>query len=170
VSNEIKIDLPSIVGKGYGSFWTTKKRYRVVKGGRSSKKSRTCGLWYPYNMMKYPLANTLVIRNTYNTHKDSTFAVLKWGIHRENVDHLWHIKESPLEMSYIPTGQKILFRGLDDPLKLTSITVDVGFLCWVWIEEAFEIVEESDFDMIDEAIRGELPDGLWKQLTLSFNP
>jgi phage terminase large subunit len=167
---EVNVYLPDIVGRGYGEFWRTKKRYRVVKGGRASKKSRTCGINFPYNIMKYPDSNLLVIRKTFNTHKDSTFAVLKWGIHRLKADHLWQAKESPLELIYKPTGQKILFRGLDDPLKLTSITVDKGVLCWVWIEEAFEIDDEDDFDMIDESVRGELPEGLWKQITLSYNP
>lgn len=69
------------------------------------------------------------------------------------------------------TGQKILFRGLDDPLKITSIMVTVGVLCWVWIEEAYEIMED-DFDKIEGSIRGLMPEGsgLWKQFTLTFNP
>ena len=71
---------------------------------------------------------------------------------------------------YKPTGQKILFRGFDDPLKLTSITVAHGVLCWVWIEEAFELESEDEFRVLDETIRGEMPNGLWKQLTLTFNP
>lgn len=165
-----RINLPDIVGSGYGSFWRCKKRYRVVKGGRASKKSRTCGLWYIYNMMKYPLANTVVVRNTYNTHKDSTFAVLKWAARQLQVEHLWAFKESPLEAIYKPTGQKILFRGFDDPLKITSITVDTGVLCWAWIEEAFEIDDEEEFRTFDESIRGEMPEGYFKQITLSYNP
>lgn len=103
--------------------------------------------------MKYPEANTLVIRKTYRTLKDSCFKELKWAIHRLQVDNWWEIKESPLEMKYKPTGQTIYFRGLDDPLKVTSITVEIGVLCWLWIEEAYEIMKESDFDMIDESIR-----------------
>jgi len=170
VANKIEIDLPSIVGKGYGSFWTTKKRYRVVKGGRGSKKSRTAGLWYIYNIMKHPLANALVVRKTFNTNKDSTFAVLKWAARRLGVYDLWHFTTIPLEGVYKPTGQKILFRGFDDPLKLTSIDVEVGALCWVWLEEAYEIDNEADFDTLDETIRGEMPEGLWKQLTLTYNP
>ena len=67
------------------------------------------------------------------------------------VDAFWEIKESPLEMTYKPTGQKIYFRGLDDPLKVTSITVDIGCLCWMWIEEAYEISSEDDFNMLDES-------------------
>lgn len=164
------LSLQSIVGKGYSEFWKYKGRYRVVKGSRASKKSKTTALWFISNMMKYPQANTLVIRKTFRTIKDSCFAELKWAIHRLQVDDFWEIKESPLEMTYKPTGQKIYFRGLDDPLKVTSITVDIGVLCWLWIEEAYEIMKESDFDVIDESIRGEVPDGLFKQITLTFNP
>lgn len=127
---------------------------------------------YITNMMKYPDANTLVVRKTYRTLKDSCFTELKWAIHRLGVDAFWDIKESPLEMTYKPTGQKIYFRGLDDPLKVTSITVDQGVLCWMWIEEAYEISSEDDFNMLDESIRGAIPEGsdLFKQITVTFNP
>ena len=145
--------LPEIVGRGYKTFWNFKGRYRVVKGSRASKKSKTTALWFITNMMKYKEANALVIRKTYRTLKDSCFTELKWAIHRLQVDEFWEIKESPLELKYKPTGQKIYFRGLDDPLKVTSISVDIGVLCWLWIEEAYEITKEADFDIIDESIR-----------------
>lgn len=171
-NDRIVLRLPDIVGKGYGTFWRYKGRYRAVKGSRASKKSKTAALWIIYNMMKYPDANTLVIRQTFRTLKDSCFTELKWAIHRLKVDHLWTVKENPLEITYNPTGQKIYFRGLDDPLKVTSITVDVGCLCWMWIEEAYEISDPAAFDMLDESIRGAVPEGsgLFKQITLTFNP
>lgn len=165
-----RIDLPEVVGKGYGAFWRYRGRYLVVKGSRASKKSKTTALRFIVNMMKYPEANLLVIRKTYRTLKDSCFTELKWAIHRLSVDAWWDIKESPLEMTYTPTGQKIYFRGLDDPLKVTSITVEIGVLCWAWLEEAYEVTKESDFDTLDESIRGEVPDGLFKQWTITFNP
>jgi phage terminase large subunit len=165
-----EIYLPDIIGKGYASFWHNKNRYRILKGGRGSKKSTTAALWYIYNTMKYPLANTVVVRKTFNTHKDSTFAQLKWAAKRLGVYDKWRFSVSPLECTYIKTGQKILFRGFDDPLKLTSITVDTGVLCWAWIEEAYEIDSVDDFDTFDETIRGEQPAGLWKQVTLTYNP
>ena len=169
-----KIYLPDYVGKGYKAFWNFKGRYRVCKGSRASKKSKTAALFYIYTMMKLAaiglLPNLLVVRKTYRTLKDSCFTELKWAVHRLGVDNLWQFKESPLEAEYLPTGQKIYFRGLDDPLKVTSITVDVGFLCWMWIEEAYEITSEADFDILDESIRGEVPEGLFKQITLTFNP
>ncbi len=162
--------LPDIVGKGYGTFWRFKGRYRVCKGSRASKKSKTTALNNITRLMEYPQANLLCVRKTYRTLKDSCFTELKWAIHRLGVDAWWDIKESPLEMTYKPTGQKILFRGLDDPLKVTSITVEVGVLCWLWIEEAYEISSEAAFDTLDESIRGEVPPGLFKQVTLTFNP
>lgn len=169
----MKINLPDVVGKGYASFWHFKGRYRVVKGSRASKKSKTAALWYIVNMVQYPAANMLVVRKTYRTLKDSCFSELKWAVHRLGLDAFWTFKESPLEATFTRkdgTQQKIFFRGLDDPLKVTSITVEQGCLCWMWIEEAYEIMNESDFDMLDESIRGEVPDGLFKQITFTFNP
>lgn len=165
-----RISLPEVVGKGYGTFWHFKGRYRVVKGSRASKKSKTMALWTIVNMMDYPQANMLVVRKTGRTLKDSCYTELKWAVHRLGVDRWWDFKLSPLEAVYKPTGQKIYFRGLDDPLKVTSITVDVGVLCWLWFEEAYEIMNENDFNVLDESIRGEVPPGLFKQITLTFNP
>lgn len=165
-----KVKLPELVGKGYKDFWNFKGRYRVCKGSRGSKKSKTTALFFIYSMMKYPGANLLVVRKVYRTLKDSCFTDLKWAINILGVQDYWSVKESPLEIIYIPTGQKILFRGLDDPLKVTSITVETGHLCWAWIEEAYEINKEQDFNMLDESIRGTVEEPLYKQITLTFNP
>lgn len=162
--------MPEIVGKGYRDFWNFKGRYRVCKGSRASKKSKTTALFFIYSIMKYPEANLLVVRKVFRTLKDSCFTDLKWAINRLQVQEYWDIKESPLEMIYKPTGQKILFRGLDDPMKITSITVEVGSLCWAWIEEAYEITKEIDFNMLDESIRGIVEEPLFKQITITFNP
>lgn len=166
----MKINIAQKIGKGYKTFWNYKGRYIACKGGRGSKKSTTQAQKVIYKMMQYPLANTLVIRKVFNTHKDSTWTQLKWATHNLGVSHLWHFSKSPLEATYIPTGQKILFRGLDDPMSITSITVEHGFLCWCWFEEAFQIMNEDDFNKVDMSIRGELPPGYYKQITLTFNP
>ena len=170
MTSPINVSLPSIVGGGYGTFWRWQGRYRVVKGSRASKKSATMALWCIVSMIKYPDANLLVVRKTYRTLKDSCFAQLKWAMRRLGVEQWFKCTESPLEITYRPTGQKILFRGLDDPLKVTSVTVDVGALCFLWIEEAYEVMSEDDFDRLDESIRGILPDGLYHQVTLTLNP
>jgi len=164
-----KIRLKEAVGKGYDEFWTFKGRYRVVKGGRASKKSRTAALWFISNMMKHPDANLLVIRKTYNALENSCFSELKWAIDRLQVGELWTMKTSPLEMSFV-NGGKIYFKGLSDSMKVTGITADKGKICWLWIDEAYEINDENDFNMLDESIRGKINPGLFKQTTLTFNP
>jgi len=158
-----------IIGGGYDDFWKFRGRYRAVKGGRASKKSRTAALWYIINMMSHPGANLLVVRKTFNTLRNSCFAELKWAIERLGVGKFWEISVSPLEMT-CHTGGKIFFKGLSDAYRLTSLTSDKGKLCWIWAEEAYEIEDEGDFDIIDESVRGAIPPGLFKQTTLTFNP
>lgn len=169
----VKFSLKKLVGKHYTRFWNFKGRYRVIKGSRASKKSKTTALNFITRLMEYPEANLLVVRKVEKTLRDSCCADLIWAIYRLGVQDLWDFPTKPtskLEITYKPTGQKILFRGLDDPLKVTSVSVEKGVLCWMWIEEAYEIMKESDFDMLDESIRGEVPEGLFKQITLTLNP
>ena len=160
------------VGGGYNDFWKFKGRYRVCKGSRASKKSKTTALWFAswLNKKGYEQANLIVFRKTYRTIKNSCFTDLKWALNRLGVIDDWEITLSPLEMRRKSTGQVILFRGLDDPLKVTSITVEHGFLCWAWLEEAYEVMNEDDFNILDESIRGECPAPLFKQWTITFNP
>ena len=164
------LSLREVVGGGYADFWRCKKGYRVCKGSRASKKSKTTALNFICRIVEHPQSNLLVVRKTFRTLKDSCFTELKWAVWRLGLGDWFSVKESPLEMTYLPTGQKILFRGLDDPMKVTSIAVEVGVLCWLWIEEAYEISSQADFDTLDESIRGRLPEGLFRQVTLTFNP
>ena len=165
------VSLKGLVGGGYDEFWNCQSRYRVLKGGKGSKKSTTTALNLIYRLLKYPQSNILVVRAVMNTHRDSTFAQLKWAQEKLNVSHLFKNTVSPLEMTYIPTGQKILFRGFDDVLKLASTTVEKGYLNFVWIEEAYEIESLSDFEKLDLSVpRGQISDSLFKQTTLTFNP
>lgn len=166
----MNVYLPSLVGKGYKDFWYFKGRYRVCKGSRASKKSKTTALNLIFRLMQYENSNLLVVRKTFATLKDSCFSELIWAINSLKVSHLWDIKLSPLEIIYIPTGQKIFFRGLDDPLKITSLTVTSGSLCWLWVEEAYEITSQEDFEILQESIRGKVDNNLFKQITITFNP
>lgn len=163
------IKLSDIIGKGYADFWHSTERYRVVKGSRASKKSTTCALFYIYSMIRNPQANLLVIRRYGKTLKNSCYSQLEWAIDRLGLSDDWKKTTSPMELIYKKTGQKILFYGLDDGQKITSMVVPKGVLCWVWIEEAFEI-KEDDFNKLDMSIRGYMPDGLFPQITLTFNP
>lgn len=166
----MKISLQEAVGKNYADFWNTKKRYRVCKGSRGSKKSKTTALNMIHRLYEYPESNGLCVRRYSNTLRDSVFSDLKWAIHKLGLDAYFECTVSPMQITRVSTGQKILFRGLDDGLKITSISVDKGYLCWVWIEETYEITNEDDFNKLDMSIRGQVPDGYFKQITMTFNP
>lgn len=166
----MRISLKELVGKNYNDFWSCKKRYRVCKGSRGSKKSKTAALDMIFRVMKYPLSNGLCVRRYSNTLRDSMYSDLKWAIHRLHLDVYFECTVSPMQIVRKATGQKILFRGLDDGLKITSISVDYGILCFIWIEEAFEITNEDDFNKLDMSVRGEVPEGYFKQITMTFNP
>ena len=133
----MQMKISSIIGKNYNKFWNYKGRYRVIKGGRGSKKSTTAALWYIYHLLKYPEANLLCVRRYFNSLKDSCYAELKRAAIRLGVEDKFTFNISPLEIIVKETGQKIIFRGFDNPDSITSITVSQGYLCWVWIEEAY---------------------------------
>ena len=166
-----KLSVTKTIGSGYNEFWHNKNFYRVVKGSRGSKKSKTTALNFIYRLMEYEWANLLVVRRFSNTNKQSTYTDLKWATNQLGVTHLFKFNDSLPEITYKPTGQKILFRGLDDPLKITSITVENGILCWAWFEEAYQIETFDKFSTVVESIRGSIDDSeFFKQITVTFNP
>ena len=167
------VQLSEVTAPVYKPFWRSPATYIVCKGSRASGKSKHAALWIISNMMRYPLANTLVVRKVGDTMRDSVCADLIWAIKRLKVEEYWDYpqkKSSALIIIYKPTGQKILFKGLDDSQKTTSVSVSTGVLCWMWLEEAFEVDDEKDFDTLDESIRGELPEGYFKRVLIIFNP
>lgn len=172
IDEDHAVSLRDLVGKGYDGFWQTRKFYRMVKGSKGSKKSKTTALWYIYHIMKYPDANLLVIKKTYRSLENSCFADLQWAIEKLGCWQYWRSSTSPLQLTYLPTGQTILFSGMDDPMKLASITVSHGYLCWVWFEEFSDITDQEAFTKIVMSIRGYIPPetGLFKQITGTFNP
>ena len=166
-----KLSITKTIGSGYNEFWHNKNFYRVVKGSRGSKKSKTTALNFIYRLMEHEWANLLVVRRFSNTNKQSTYTDLRWATNRLGVKHLFKFNDSLPEITYKPTGQKILFRGLDDPLKITSITVENGILCWAWFEEAYQIETFDKFSTVVESIRGSIDDSdFFKQITVTFNP
>lgn len=165
------ISLKERIGQGYNRFWNSKNFFRVVKGSRGSKKSKTIAYNMIYRLVRYKWSNILVIRRHSNTLRQSCYTELKWAIEQFGLTKDFKFNQTLPEITYKPTGQKILFRGMDDPLKITSIAVDTGILSFVWIEEAYEIESNSKLDTLTESIRGisEHADA-FRQVTISFNP
>lgn len=167
----IKVEMNSV----FKEFNRSRQRYRIAVGSAGSGKSVDIATDYILKLSdkKYKGANLLVVRQTETSHKDSTFAELCSAINRCGLDRLWSIRTSPsLYLENKVTGNSIIFRGFSDERareRVKSITVKHGKLCWIWCEEATEI-QESDVDILDDRLRGVLPENLYYQVTFSLNP
>lgn len=161
-----------MLSKAYLLPWYTTKMNVFIKGSKGSGKSYFAALWHIYNIMAQPHSSAMVVRKVGDTIADSCYQDLKRVIYDLGVENLWKCTMQPLKMVYIPTGQSIIFRGLDDPYKLASVTAPPGcYLCWVWFEEAFDITNYDDVLKIQASIRA-IPEwtGLKKRFTFTFNP
>lgn len=148
-----------------------RKRYVVMKGSAGSGKSVDTAQQYILRLMKDKGRNLVCVRKSDVTNRDSTFAELESAINRMSVGAAWRVTQNPLSFTCV-NGNKIIFRGVNDNKqreKLKSITFAQGKLTDVWIEEATELVQQ-DLEIIDDRLRGELPEGLFYQIKLTFNP
>lgn len=166
------LSMYELIGKGYTRGWwkNCKCRYRAFKGARNTKKSYDiCGIEIIDKILTDERRNVVVVRETFNTHRHSTFPRLLKLINQMGLREYFDIKNSEMTITYKPTGQVILFKGFDNPEKLTSIEVVYGYLTDVYVEEAFEIDDYEAWRVFDGSIRGMLPDGLFHQITFCFN-
>ena len=151
------------------------KRYIVMKGSAGSGKSVDTAQNYILRLMKDKGRNLVCIRKSDITNRDSTFAELTGAIYRmfgDKAERYWQINMSPLQLTCKANGNKIIFRGMNDDKqreKLKSITFQKGKLTDVWCEEATELTQ-ADLEIIDDRLRGTLPDGQFYQIRLTFNP
>ena len=99
-----------------------------LAGGRGSTKSSFVSIEIVLGIMKDPNANAVILRKIGNTLESSVFNQILWAIEKLGVSRYWQVKKSPLEMTYLPTGNKIIFRSSDDPMKLKSIKFPKKFI------------------------------------------
>ena len=160
--------------RNFAAVNRSRKRYIVMKGSAGSGKSVDTAQNYILRLMKDKGRNLLCVRKSDITNRDSTYAELTGAIYRifgQDAEKYWTIKQSPLMLTCC-NGNQIIFRGVNDEKqreKLKSITFQKGKLTDVWIEEATEITQ-SDFEIIDDRLRGELPDEQFYQIRMTFNP
>ncbi|MFC6178082.1 PBSX family phage terminase large subunit [Weissella sagaensis] len=163
--------LPEMVSGAYAPLFNSKMRYIAYKGSRGSGKSEATATKVIYDIVTKPYVNWLVLRRYANTNRQSTFTLLQKVANRMGVGNLFQFNGSLPEITYKPTGQKILFRGADKPLSITSISVETGNLCRLWVEESYQLELEEAFNTVDESMRGIIndPNGFY-QTVLTFNP
>lgn len=153
----------------------SRKRYIVMKGSAGSGKSVDTAQNYILRLMKDKGRNLVAMRKSDITNRDSTFAELTGAIYRifgDRAEQYWQINKSPLQLTCRANGNKVIFRGMNDDKqreKLKSITFQRGKLTDVWLEEATEFTQ-ADLEIIDDRLRGVLPDGQFYQIRMTFNP
>ena len=121
-------------------------------GGRGSTKSSFISIEIVLNMMKDPNANAVVLRKIGNTLENSVYNQVIWAVDKLGVGQYWQIKRSPLEITYIPYGTKIIFRSSDDPIKLKSIKFTKGYAKYIWFEEVTEFFGMEEIRNINQSL------------------
>lgn len=117
-------------------------------GGRGSLKSSTVSLLVPLLLINNPGTHALVLRKVANTIRDSVYAQYIWAIGELGMAAYWEAKVSPMELIYKPTGQKIMFRGADDPMKIKSIKVPFGYIAVTHFEEKDQFAGRAEIRAI----------------------
>lgn len=166
------LSMNKLIGRGYTKAWFTncRVRYRLFEGARSTKKSKVILGYEPiFKILSDHRRNVLVVRKNDSDNRQSTFENICGCISDLGMESAFKISKNPLTVEYTKTGQQIIFRGLNNPTSLNSLTFSHGYLTDVYIEEAFEVDSFEDFRKLDGSLRGKLPEGLFLQITLCFN-
>ena len=139
----------------------------VCKGGRGSTKSSFVGIALVILLLQHPQCHAVVLRKIANTLRNSVYAQIQWAIGALGLQDMFRCTVSPMEITYLPTGQKILFFGLDKPEKLKSIKLPFGYIGIDWFEEADQFSGEAEIRNVKQStLRG----GEFAMTFLSFNP
>lgn len=193
------IDLSKIVLRHFQPMLTDHHTFQFYFGGRGGGKSVFVGgEKIPLRIMSDGRQNCVVFRQNEKDHLNSTYAEIKAGIERlgdaiydstynENIQYgeekatalaiderqrfldLWEYKLSPLKIIYKPFGNKIIFKGFNDPTAIKSIKSEKGYFNLLWLEEGQAIANKKDFDFVNKSFRGKLPDGVYKEWFITFN-
>jgi phage terminase large subunit len=150
----------------YVPYLNNQDRYLLFYGGGSSGKSYFIAQRYIYKLITPKRCNLLVVRQTGDTNRKSTFPLLKQVISNWNLGKHFKVNESDMRIKCLLTGNEVAFAGLDDVEKIKSITFENGELTDIWIEEATEC-QEADINQLKVRLRGGKSK---KQMVLSFNP
>ena len=138
----------------------------VLKGGRGSGKSSFVSVELWLTLLRHPNMHAVVLRRVGNTLRSSVFTQLQWAAGALGIEQMCRFTLSPMEAVYEPTGQKILFFGMDDPGKLKSLKVPFGYPGVLWFEELDQFEEEQVRSTEQSVLRGQGPFYCFK----SFNP
>jgi phage terminase large subunit len=134
--------------EAYSEYW--------LKGGRGSTKSTFTSEEIVLGMIKDPLANAVVFRRYGNELRDTVYGQFAWTIAKMEIEHLFKFQYAPMQIIYLPTGQKIVFKAADNPRKLKSINIGKGYIKYVWFEEIDQYAGMEEIrNIIQSVFRGQ---------------
>ncbi len=137
-----------IKGEAHSEYW--------LKGGRGSTKSTFISIQILLGMLKEPEANAVVFRRYGNELRDTVFGQFAWSSAKMGIDHLFKFQYAPMQIIYLPTGQKIIFKAADNPKKLKSINIGKGYVKHVWFEEVDQYAGMEEIrNIIQSVFRGQ---------------
>lgn len=126
--------------------------YYWLKGGRGSTKSSFVSIEIILGMMRDRQANCVVLRRVKETLRESVYDQMLWAIDILGVSHLWHDSLNPLSIRYIPTGQRIVFKGAEKPKKVKASKFRHGYAKYIWYEETDEFRDYDDISIINQTL------------------
>ncbi|KEI15451.1 PBSX family phage terminase large subunit [Clostridium haemolyticum] len=173
--NKQRVKLKSIIAPSFYQVHKDIKKglytHHWLKGGRGSTKSSFISIEIIFNMMKDSkqgkVTNAVIFRRVKDTLRGSVFEQMLWAIERLKCESEWEVNYSPLKLTFKPTGQVVLFKGADNPLKMKSIKVAKGYIKYIWYEEVDEF---EGYDKIRNINQSLMRGGPKFCVFYSFNP
>lgn len=127
-----------------------------LKGGRGSTKSTFVSIQILLGLIKDPEANAVVFRQYQNELRDTVFGQIQWTAAKMGISHLFKFQINPMQIVYIPTGQKIVFKAADNPRKMKSINLGRGYIKQAWFEEIDQFAGMDEIrNILQSLFRGE---------------
>lgn len=153
---DVKVDIPNSIIPMYHpvlqDILEHKHVHYTFPGGRGSTKSSFISEAIPLIMIQNPTVHALVFRKVGNTMKNSVWAQMVWAIEKLGLTSLFHIPKSIANpITFIPTGQQILFFGLDDPMKVKSVKLPFGYIGITWFEELDQYSGEKEIRTVTQS-------------------
>lgn len=157
--SDIRVPISKIIGPAFYSVLHDTldhgHTHYDLSGGRGSLKSSFVSVDVPLLMMRNPDTHALVLRKVGNTIRDSVYAQYMWAIGELGIAGYWEARKTPMELVYKPTGQKIMFRGADDPMKIKSIKVPFGYIAITHFEEKDQFAGRQEIrTILQSTMRG----------------
>lgn len=158
-NQKIQVNLSDLIAPSfYGLHWDIRNHghtHYKLPGGRGSTKSSFVSIEIIRGMMQDPLANAIAMRKVGRFLEESVFEQLRWAIDALGVSDKWKVRLSPMGLTYIPFGNRIIFRGADDPQKIKSVKIKNGYFKYIWFEERAEFDgPEEERTILQSLMRG----------------